>query len=59
VAAASLSALEVLPRIQAVVDSVDGEIRRVFDEEQPVRLDQIRRRNVIIRREVIQDDSPR
>ena len=50
---------EVLPRIQAVVDSVDGEIRRVLDEEQRIRLDQIRRRNVIIRREVIQDDSPR
>ena len=50
---------EVLPRIQAVVDSVNGEIRQVLDEEQRVRLDQIRRRNVIIRREVIQDDSPR
>jgi transcriptional regulator with XRE-family HTH domain len=41
-------------RAPRFVDSVDGEIRRVLDEEQPVRLDQIRRRNVIIRREVIQ-----
>jgi hypothetical protein len=29
----------------------------VLDEEQRIRLDRIRRRNVIIRREVIQDDS--
>jgi Spy/CpxP family protein refolding chaperone len=47
---------EVLPPIRAIVDSVDGEIRRVLDEEQRIRLDQIRRRNVIIRREVIERD---
>ncbi|MGH7567304.1 MAG: hypothetical protein ACREK2_10785 [Gemmatimonadota bacterium] len=46
---------QVLPPIQAVVDSVDGEIRQVLTDEQRIRLEEIRR--VIVRREVIQGDS--
>lgn len=48
---------EVLPRVQAVVDSVDGEIRQVLTDTQRIRLEEIRRRHVIVQRQVIQGDS--
>lgn len=47
---------EVLPRLQAVVDSVDGEIREVLTDEQRIRFEEIRRHR-IVRRDVIRGDS--
>ena len=49
---------EVLPRVQAVVDSVDGEIRHVLTDRQRVRLEEIRQRHVIVRRQVVDEDPP-
>lgn len=43
---------EALPRVQAVVDSVDSEIREVLTDDQEIRLEEIRR-NVIVERRVI------
>lgn len=47
---------EVLPRLRAVVDSVDGEIRAVLTEDQRVRFEELRRHRVV-RRRVMRGDS--
>lgn len=46
---------EALPRLRAVVDSVDGEIRAVLTEEQRDRFGEIRRRPVVRRRVLVRD----
>lgn len=44
---------EVLPRIQAVVDSVDAELAEILTEEQRARLEEIRRHPVVRRRVIV------
>lgn len=47
---------EVLPRLQAVVDSVDAQIGEVLTEEQRVRLQEIRRTRIVRRSVIVGQD---